>query len=518
MNANHLLKIFRTSLYAILTIMFLAYFILLNNITLIFYSVFIFIAFGLLLSIYNNYVVHIIVIAIILISSGLITYFVNIFEILQIYVRTIIATMILSLILTSKFSSKVYLNYALAALVAPTFLSIMGFTDSSLAINIVIVGYYLLVSAIISISINFIMHYNWSNSLENLRNQINTVSEKTKYITLIIPIILLMLPIWPSSSNLVISSLPYINITLYNPTNLSVNHPFLYPIEINADTYIKIENYSTNSNLDNLRFFYSNNSEINSFIDVHEYPHAIALMLNGFGANEQKTVKLVFFPIYYGFSNYTNTISNSSLANNLSRVVISKYIKASFGNLSGAYSKVYVNKTVTTYYTEVKNYTKNFNVSIIPYYSIESSCVPSTNISTKINVTSGSRISAFVIKNLSDMLNAVTLNTTDHLTYQYYLTKFKQNSYNSKLNSTSIHISALIMNESCIYYVLASPVPIKADTSITEVYPQKLSKSYTIVVPKTLVHPYKSNFSFINNGLSYLISFYNHEIYYSYSN
>jgi hypothetical protein len=472
----------------------------------ILYSLIIFIGLGFLLSSHKNYTENAIIIAVILISSSEIIYFVNISSLLPIYaIIIIIATIVIPYLVP-----KALTPYSYLALVMPLLLYIIKFNQFGfLAINVAVIGYYLLISAVISMLITLIVKAGKMRTSKKVRMLSIHESNVITPFVLIAGLVLLIAPIWPAGPHLILSGLPYINITLFNTNNISTPSTLIYNLAINHTVYSDFEYYGANNNLSNVRFFYQNGTGIPFSKYANQTSVYIALSLNKIAPYTTEHIRLVFLP--------NDARLDSSIAsayqpyNQSSDIKTYTDLKATFGQIRGVFSNMSINKTITAYKDEEKNATYGFYTSLSPYYSTESYCTPSVAMSATIEITANKTISAFVLGGLSNLSQATSLIWGITQTYPYYLSKFLSNSNISELNKTAIELRVPMSNESCIYYALVTPGPAQANVSVSASYYQKIPITHIIKVPYILAHPIISNYSFLNDGLTYLIQFYDNE-------
>ena len=526
MYKNKAVKNFIIFIYGILTSIFLAYFIVLNNSAMILYSLIIFIGLGFLLSSHKNYTENAIIIAVILISSSEITYFVNIFSLLQIYVIIII----IAAIIIPYIVPKALTPYSYLALLMPLLLYFSKFNQFSFfAINVAVIGYYLLISAAISMLIILIFKAGKRRTRKKMRMlSIHGANVITTFV-LIAGLILLMAPIWPAGpSHFLTGEVPHIPITIYNTRNVATPDQFIYSLSLNRSLVIKpgeysiIGNYTLNINSSNFRIFYQNGTEIPALINENKniMPNgsiSILLELNKINASAEQHIKIIFSPLNISPSTYFRPASQS-LEAQFKSVSPYPYLKISAGQINGgAFNKTYINESIVTYAFHKKNDTLRFNASVLPYYMTGSTCEPTKYLSATIDIQSNENLSIFASKGIGGISNPGAVNVGKGLinwTYKFYLSQLMADSFAHQLNNRTLVLNASL-NGSCVYYYILTREAANLTAKITDSYYENLSSVKTVRIPTLLINQNAlvevGNYSFLSEGINYLIRSYNNE-------
>ena len=225
-------------LYILIFVLFLAYFVFLNNSTIILYSFAAFVFLGILISKNSHHMAMCIGLSLALIFGSSISYFGV--PALPFTVAALVAYAVYASAFRRRMSADIIV---LIAALLPGLLDISGAAKiSNFVINIAIIGYYLLISSVIALFIRAYYETNDLHKSKHMRRLFSFLSAKKPviaFISIIIAVIILAGPIWPSSQiNYIYTNHPYSiyrnNSTaekffVYFPKPFYVMHPICGP-------------------------------------------------------------------------------------------------------------------------------------------------------------------------------------------------------------------------------------------------------------------------------------------------
>lgn len=264
-----------TLIYAFLVGVFSAYFVLLNNTHLILYSFMAFLALSFILAIKDKYAHYSALIAISLIIIGNLLYsrwFGSIMDYYLIIFGVVVGASVTALI--HGIIERRYAFFALFAVSMLLLLELLGFEKfTALDINVVILGYYLLISVVFAMAIKIIYENGWQKlrtAAKSIKHAVKASDKRVIGISAVIGILLLILPIWPIGVYTPVSGQPYVQISLSNlhKNNITTNNHAnnttptnLYSMTINISKY---KNF-LNPIFSNIRFYYVNGTPIRAY-------------------------------------------------------------------------------------------------------------------------------------------------------------------------------------------------------------------------------------------------------------
>lgn len=443
-----LLKYASIALYVSTAIAFASYFVILDNQAMILYSFALFVILGLFASIYSKLIKDLLSLSIVLIISSSITYFV-ITKALFPYVGAVLA---LSVAIVSFNLFGRYNAYAILALFLPVFFYAMKFNVyTNFAINVAVLGYYLLISAVIAASLSSIFSYNRLKFVGRIKKTVKSRGNACTLAVFVFAIALVVVPIWPLGY-INLAKLPYANMYLEGAINRTAA---VYAISFNAPQYYALEN----SNMSNIRFSYANGKRINAAMlnKTRNGSVTIFMHLNGTLLGSQNRILLHFLPYGTTFNSSLELIQPENVSGNLSAAVPILYTSGTPANAEYSYYNV------TRRYPVVRHHTYNIstNSSMLPYYMIQSICPSGQNATVNVSIRSDAKVSTFVIADLSLLTRLKNRNPEN---YRNYLAAFIGNSTDSAVNTR--HANLAINLSDCTYYVVTSNVT--TDVSITE--------------------------------------------------
>ncbi len=438
------------ALFFVLAVLFLAYFIITNNSYFILYSFPLFVIFGIVASASKRLTEYEVIAALSFIIVGSIMYFLGFWK------------------------------------------------NANFSINTAIVGYYLLISAVISIFISIAAED--SKRYHKFEKFLSRLSKdrRIQYVAIAVFVLLLVLPIWPTGQSLSFGRIPnaqiIINNSLLEPVTNSSD--FNYSVII---PYQKYQNYTT-YNLSNIQFYYSSGQKINATLhQINDtYNYSADLLLNYSKINKGYKVYLYFMP--YNFSNYSIhmglPISNTTFA-----------AKDSIRGIS--YVGSHINRHVRESLSKRIQSSKSIIQYAYPYYQLGSYCAPGYNITYNVSFSFNNTASFFELRNASDFLDSI--NNASVNDYPGYLKGFSRYSFARFFNVSKVQ-NRYYSNNSCLFYVIVSNNALKAN-GIVRTFSNKVigHKNITIKVPNLYMNisRYISNtYSFVWKGVSYVDSEY----------
>ncbi|MEM0202201.1 MAG: hypothetical protein QXR73_03415 [Candidatus Micrarchaeaceae archaeon] len=439
------------ALWLFLATMFLAYFIVTNNSYFILYAFPIFVVFGVLSAFSDRFTRYEIVCALAFIIAGTMLYMGK--SALIYYFFFSIASFFVLYAIDMKREYKVY-SYLVFAL--PDLLYFLGFLSNvNFAINTAIVGYYFLISAVISIFIATVasesaLHKASKRFIHSRGTKLNM-----QYIAIVIGIALIVTPIWPVGQSLTFGAIPHAKIIINNSlleytTNSS---DVYYPIEVN---YSSLLNYTT-ANFSNMQFFYGNGQKINATLSqINETNNYVAnLSINETSKGSHEGIYAYFMP--FNYSNYTTVkIAPSSNTSSVAKSALSAI----------TYSGSYVKRTIEIPLTSAANSTKKVNLFVVPYYTFGSFCAPGFNIKYNTSLSFSSNASFFVLRNASDFIDGISI--TGQSNYSNYESRISKYSFGKFLNVKSVE-TGFYTNKSCMFYLILTNKAITVNGSITSI-------------------------------------------------
>ncbi len=488
------LKPIALALWLFLAAVFLAYFTITNNAYFILYAFPLFVILGVLSAFSDKLSTYEIVGALAFIIAGSLLYMGK--SITAYYGIFSIAAFFTVYIIEMKREYKLY-SYSVLAL--PDLLYFLGFfANLNFAINTAIVGYYLLIGAVISI---FISAAFGESKLHKIRKRFSP-SKKTvrmvPYAAVVVAIALIIAPIWPTGPSLSLGMFPHARISIndslfeHQPNSSTV----YYPVEVD---YSGLSSYTT-ANLSNIQFFYGNGQEINSTLSqINETNDYVAnLSLNIASPEFTKGIYAYFMP--FNYSNYT-TARATPLSNT------SAVAKSAFGPIS--YSGSYVKSNVEIPVTSVVNSTKKVKMYAFPYYTFDSFCAPGFNITYTATLSFSSNASFFELRNASNFINGISISGQSN--YSNYERSISKYSFGKFLNVKDVKTS-FSTNKSCMFYLVLANRTVTLNGSISSISHRITAyRNATIKFPNLYMNisRYISNkYTFLPEGFSYISSEY----------
>ena len=510
-NRRLILALFALIYIAILAIS-TSYFTILNNSSLILYSFILFILLAVFLAVKQGYISDALLVAIVFIAASSVAY-TNLLA-NYVYLYAALAVIISALVAAARLNArhKAYAVLFLVLLIVLYGLKLQKLT--AIDANFAIIGYYLLISAVLAMIIgNIDAGERFHGARVWLDSHISALwrNNLSVVILLILGIIVLLLPIWYAGTRLApipLASLPYANLSLYN-----VSGSGIYLIQLNATDYA----YLLNANMSNMGFYAipyagSEPQHISAFIvknSTYSAEVPVLLKLN----SSYYSYRIYFMPLEIGFENSTYgsvaALNRSAFGQIEERAV---YIRYSASNVTGN-SLSYVNKSASFTLPEIKKVVSNTTIEVPPFYAMQTVCPQgSGNTNFTLSFKSNSSISVFFLGSLSNYSNAVE--DVAGKNYSACLHIFSRLSYISKYNSTSMNFSLhLPSDQGCIFYAVTSQNFTKAylKSSYTYNYTAIVNREYK--VPKIVIAPKKVlKFGFVPQSINYVYKIYKSEL------
>ncbi len=426
---------FAATLWIIISMIFLAFFVILNSSQFILYSFMLFILFIFIALLSGKALKYIIYLSIIVIVSGSITYMGLLDGILPEYLIgiAIIEALIISYFKIGK-SDSIMLNIGI---VLPAVLYSIK-AGQTVAINISIIGYYLLIVSVTTIIL--------SNSksvemwCERIKRELRPVVKYIAIASILSAIVVLMLPIWPSNY-IETPNVPYIPLTVQAQPGTSN-----YSIQLNMTKYSEY----LNENSSNIRLAYANLSYqkglIDSYIQTSGQGIDLLAHIGGSAANksihgQNMSLVLYILPLDNSYGHTLAPRQNGSKAYQQARVI-------KIGNLTGSITK----KAEITYLHYKKyNQSSKQEYTVLPYTYVETACPQGLNTTASIAFVANDSVSAFLMSN-QEYTKAVTNSTNNYTSYLHilpgysnqYLININKGGFSQKLNNSCINLLFLV--------------------------------------------------------------------------
>ncbi|MCL5434283.1 MAG: hypothetical protein M1559_01045 [Candidatus Marsarchaeota archaeon] len=489
-----------TAICYVVFALFLLYFVVLNNSYFILYSFVLFVALGIMLSIYEKFTDLAIGVAMAIIVGSSVAYLSTAIDIAA-YSFAALAFYAAFLLFTDVRNPRINLTIAIAALL-PAGLYSAGIAGASpLVINVAILGYYLLISVVLGIFLSAVYSESrLEKAARRLSARIKRSSAGISICLIIIGLALLFGPVWPTGTHYNLAATPHAAIELDIPSG-TFNSTY---VPLNLTPY----RYLLNGNFSNMRFYVGSKGINASVVGVPVSVKNVTVLLYAnssllrAGAGK---VGIYFFPYNSSFGkglakSYNVSLLNSSAASE----------PVAYENITGMYDLV--NKTIRQ--SKPVQMAKNISKSekLYPYFSFSQECVPGFGASAHFNVTSNATFSMFLLKNISDLSKAELTNASGP-SYGYYIKSFGRYSYRGYVNATRVN-STVQDTPQCISIVLLLKNESVVKTRISTSYYVNETANLTISVPSLFNNAtsYRSAFyGFLPSSLEYLSRIYSNE-------
>ncbi len=361
--------------------------------------------------------------------------------------------------------------------------------DVAPGINTSIIGYYLLISAMLAIYIRAFMQK--PGHTRRLAALASSGFAKRRYpiyaIVTIGLLALLVLPVWPTPSVRASSSLPYVPIEVYSNSNAPL--PESITININASRYVGMEN----RNLDNVRFLFDNGTEIPAMVSATTpvpANNASATLHIGNGKESGMQIRMYFIPFRNGgpfVGGLTATGGTAQTSN------VSSGYSYLFGAVALNPASQYVQETRQIYVTEQHRYVQSGSDVFAPYYGGGVICAQGTASNNEsLRVVANRSISLF-LQTPGEFANSTLVYNRSAVGYRYYIEKFSEYSKVRLLNFTASTID-LSLSVECEYYTIVTDNETSVYVNYTDSYSAPAFRALNVSVPSVLVSGYVSTF------------------------
>ena len=440
-----------TAMYLALAIILSFYFIFLNNSMLILYSFIFFIVLGLAIAINDRYVKYSVSASVgIIVAASLIYLF---------------------------FQKGMY---------------------SAFAINLAIIGYYLLISVVIAIFSATVADNSKLHPGKKLAKALRG-NERVIYAALfLVGILALFMPMWPAGSYINYAILPHATIHI-----LGISYPGKqghygpYLLMLNLSNYSSVVNPQGS----NLRLVYQNGTMAKAAeyniggIQVGNYTEEVLLESP---LSNRSDLNIYFFPFNATYSSDFSAMRAGAFIRNATN---SSTVDLSMGNLSNVNYKA-VNETITAYAVKRSSSVSNYTITLLPYYDLQTVCSMGNDSTSYLNFTSNQTISMFLFRNISDFSLSTAYSNTSNPTYDSYIGRFSQNSYAKYINTTHLHEESSL--DGCVYYSFVTSNETRIDVQASQKYiyyiPYTEAKSFAL---PTIENATQRRTSFVWDSIAY---------------
>ncbi|MGC8537525.1 MAG: hypothetical protein ACP5MZ_00890 [Candidatus Micrarchaeia archaeon] len=369
---------------------------------------------------------------------------------------------------------------------------------STFAINLAIIGYYLLISVVIAIFSATVADNSNMHPGKKLVKMLKG-HERAIYAALaVVAILALFLPIWPSSSYINYAILPHATIHISSISHgSSQGHDGPYLLVLNLSNYSSVVNPQGS----NLRLVYQNGTKAMAAeyniggIQVGNYTEEVLLespLSNG------SDINLYFYPFNATYSSDFLAMSAGAFIRNATN---SSVVSLSIGNLSNVKYRA-VNETITAYAVKHGSSSSNYTITLLPYYDLQTECSMGNDSVSYLNFTSNHTVSMFLFSNISDFSLSTTSSSTSNPTYDSYLGRFSQNSYSKYINTTRLNEKFGLSG--CIYYsfVTGNETRIAVQASQKYIYYLPYTEVKSFALP-TIENATQKRTSFVWDSIAY---------------
>lgn len=388
--------------------------------------------------------------------------------------------------------------FSLSFIVVGTFFYMFGQEAKQfVGINLGILGYYFLISAVILVFLDMVYESNqigrsraamiFGRAKPHLRKYV-------PYLLLVAGVAALVMPVWPLGTQLHTSLLPYIPVTVRG-NGASDSGPN-YIIRLNLSNYSQMVNPQSS----NLAVYYANGTEIRALL-LGRYSPAGNISI---GINKSYVIKngtdLRIYILAYNatFNNYFGQQSSYN-ASNYTKIEV----------MQGSLANAHLYKNATEHYSGIVtvNKTSYNRYTTFSFYFLGDACSPAADIKFSVGFTAeGGAASLFVLNNQSSLDGAVLRYNAYAPVYGYYIGRFHNYSSYSIINRTSGIINGSY-NSTCIYYGVLMRNNTNVSISTTLVYQQNRTFSKVIKVPASISNQSDylyGSYGFLPESLIYL--------------
>ncbi len=478
---DYYIKYILIALYFLLTVIFLTYFIVMNNSLFILLSILFFIGLSFLIFKNDNYLSTVLGLSMALIYTGSVMYF-KIPFIIDAILLVIYTLIMIFLEYRIKMRYKLIVYIALAL---PILLYLIYFeTYSPYVINLAIIGYYLLIALVIAVIIR-LKFYNGDKAISvkssrSLSHYILIHKNSVYFLGIIIGILILVLPIYPLNPLFDLNLMPHSVVSFYLPSNFSGSN-FILNLNLSNFTQYGVYNFRS------IGFYSSTNIPINASVIKNEHNlNDIQFEINSSKFKPGKNEMNVYFFVPNNKS-YTKVESIPKFND----ITIAKNV-----SLSKISSFSYKNKTINYTVYNISFYNTSTNHTFYNGYEYLKMCNAYYTNFISFKLTSNHHFSIFEFNNSSDLDNALFM-LKGNLTYDNYIKNFEKMSYAHYINTSNQ--SFLI--KGCIKYSLVFDNKTNLITTIEQFKYIPKNMGIETYIPNSY---YSTNHTFIGGRYSIL--------------
>lgn len=376
------------------------------------------------------------------------------------------------------------------------YFSISAYSKS--AMNMATIGYYLLISASLSL---FLHEINLPNTRfgktirfasDEIVYFISSNGMKPAYVVLITALLLFSLPVWPVGAYIV-------PIPVTMRLNLDIPqqaYSGLLLLNFNSSVYAYLEN----SNISNIRFSYLNGTAIPAYIQYnssYSYNTPVILRLD----NPSDTITMNFMPAQLSF-NSTLIGINASRFKLLEKDATN--VNYSLEMLTMPVGVPYTNKTVIFPIGAPASLEQLQTMVLFPPYTLQNICTQGTNTKAKLTIMSDLPVSVFILGSMDNFSNA-TVGAHLGIMSSTYLKRFLANSYMYVVNESSANFTSAVQDNSCLPYSIVA----ERDTRVI-IY-TNITYMHQVLVKKTGSVPspiFGEHYNFLPYSIAYLYNVY----------
>ena len=443
--ANSLFAKAALVLFISISLLFSFFFVVYDSTNLIFYSSIIFIVLAFVIAYDRKLIEYTLLLSISTLISSSIVYFsaYNVY-----YLIGVLLIFLVLLAMSRRIGIKgEHLFFIFLALFMPILFSTVP-SNFGYMVNIAILGYYLLISAVIAVLLRaFAVNNGLVCWARRIKARVTSHMQMGLAIFVFASAAALISPIWPTGAGINYNALPYAPILLTSYQGGAGN----YTLFFNASAYSAYEN----KNLSNIRFISTSGSVINATILSNSSAASTrteVLLGLPFGVD---TIMLKFLPANVSFDSHLRLVNMTHQFKGIA-------LPAVFGNVTGGLN--YTNRTIMHVTYAMKSMTLNTSgVSLPPYSSTGLQCAPGKDASASVSVISNVTLSLFLFNVNTSAIDASGSTYAgapyaayvNRSQYQFYISNFTKHSNSYVLNETSMSLNFSFHNASCVQYVLA---------------------------------------------------------------
>ena len=321
----------------------------------------------------------------------------------------------------------------------------------------------------------------------------------------IIGIIILVAPLWPLGMVLHLSKLPYVPIS-YVVIASGNNSSNLYALSVNPGRYHGLVSPS----LGNIRFYYATGTPVQTYF-MRNSSYSISqgtMILNLSRTNFVNGSMRMYLFAYNSTFSSENGAPAIKVINGSTKMALGGIIDAKFG--SAVNIGPYTNNTISYSLPGWNNYTQKYRVSMAPSLLPEPICIDGSSRNTFVHINSSANISVFGIYNTSSIPASNSTTAGAIQSYDYYLKGYSRRSYASVINSTNASIY-LRYNGSCAFIMIVAEERTNLTITANSTFyglPEQASKVRIPLMLENQGNYYYYSSGFIPSSLGYLYNDY----------